>query len=72
MVIVGYKSMEFKYNEAWQKWVDKCGESEPDIDSSFASGWNSCMEEVLKVMEKYKDSCCSYVAEIEFEIKELK
>jgi len=30
------------------------------------------MEEVLKVMEKYKDSCCSYVAEIEFEIKELK
>jgi hypothetical protein len=41
-----------KFNEQYEKWLDECGESEPDPDSAFGDGWNRCKKEVLKILQE--------------------
>ena len=42
-------------NQAWEKFLDECGECEPDIETSWYAGWGSCNEVLQKEIEKLKD-----------------
>ena len=41
-----------EFNDHFRKWLDECGESEPDPDRAFGDGWNRCKEEVLKILKE--------------------
>lgn len=44
--------MSEAYNKAWDKWLDECGEEEPDHEDDFSAGWSACQEEVLKTLKQ--------------------
>lgn len=49
--------MNYPYNKAWEDFLEKCGESEPDIEVEFSSGWAACKEEVLKILQQDLQNC---------------
>jgi len=41
-----------KFNEQYEKWLNECGESEPDCDAAYAVGWNNCQKAILEILKQ--------------------
>lgn len=53
--------MSMEYKKSWEKFLDEMGESMPDIEIEFSSGWNSCKDEVLNILHtKIQNADFSY------------
>ena len=37
--------------ESWNKFIDSCNEEEPDYEKSWFDGYNSCKQDVLKILK---------------------
>lgn len=43
--------MSDAYNNSWNKFLDKMGENQPEIEVEFSNGWEYCKEECLKILK---------------------
>ena len=42
-------------NQAWEEFLDECGEEEPDVETAWYAGWGACAKELKKLQEKYDE-----------------
>jgi len=39
------------FNEYYNKWLDDCGEKEPNWGESYGKGWSNCKKAILNIIK---------------------